>query len=269
MACPLISLIRTPHGCVDWNASLLVKQGVPIFAPHTGAWIETIALTEILGKAVRTPHGCVDWNTAACAHAQSWVFAPHTGAWIETIPSNKIIARNIRTPHGCVDWNSAPYFCVSDSRFAPHTGAWIETRPTSAVMILACSHPTRVRGLKPQQCDYWHYLFFRTPHGCVDWNALSLAAAQAVLFAPHTGAWIETTKTRGSKKSVVFAPHTGAWIETKVRRLERASNRIRTPHGCVDWNQCQRLSFALLTFAPHTGAWIETVDSSTIVKTVI
>ena len=56
-------------------------------------------------------------------------------------------------------------------------------------------------------------------------------------FAPHTGAWIETSLLCGSSRIIAFAPHTGAWIETKSGQ-EYAE---------------------VLAFAPHTGAWIETI----------
>ena len=76
-------------------------------APHTGAWIETIANafngitsvshpTRVRGlKPISPPLNKVDKRVA-----------PHTGAWIET-PSMTITALS--------------------SIVAPHTGAWIET----------------------------------------------------------------------------------------------------------------------------------------------
>ena len=32
--------------------------------------------------------------------------------------------------------------------------------------------------------------------------------------APHAGAWIETSQTKGKIQSYAVAPHAGAWIET-------------------------------------------------------
>ena len=80
------------------------------FAPHTGAWIETLV---------------------GSFFEQNNKFAPHTGAWIETTVFN---ALSVVTT------------------FAPHTGAWIETVLTVLVVAQVCSHPTRVRGLKPCYC---------------------------------------------------------------------------------------------------------------------
>ena len=57
------------------------------------------------------------------------------------------------------------------------------------------SHPTRVRGLKPQY------------RGNFD----------GVEFAPHTGAWIETPTLLPILSASDVAPHTGAWIETLYR----------------------------------------------------
>ena len=53
--------------------------------------------------------------------------APHTGAWIETEKLD---------------------YCVFTESVAPHTGAWIETFFKCKPLMLAKSHPTRVRGLK-------------------------------------------------------------------------------------------------------------------------
>ena len=76
--------------------------------------------------------------------------APHAGAWIETCPSM------IRA--------AAP------ASVAPHAGAWIETLILPLVVLLALSsHPTRVRGLKPQvQPEGRNPSCSRTPRGCVD-----------------------------------------------------------------------------------------------------
>ena len=51
-------------------------------APHTGAWIETVAV-------IRLPSVVS--------------VAPHTGAWIETAKGNEMKKTKGRTPHGCVD----------------------------------------------------------------------------------------------------------------------------------------------------------------------
>ena len=75
------------------------------------------------------------------------------------------------------------------------------------------------------------------------------------VFAPITGAWIETepkyipidtvashpSRVRGLKHyhltvpyGLKFAPITGAWIETNVIVLKPSLFSIRTHHGCVD-----------------------------------
>ena len=54
--------------------------------------------------------------------------APYVGAWIETMVEN--------------DWKRLEVV-------APYVGAWIETRPIARTQILVKSHPTWVRGLKP------------------------------------------------------------------------------------------------------------------------
>ena len=96
--------------------------------------------------------------------------------------------------------------------FAPHTGAWIETISEAGVISVTFSHPTRVRGLK-----------------------LNYRAIMLLNQVSHP------TRVRGLKLFMalvipllqVFAPHTGAWIET-THTLKLARVNIRTPHGCVD-----------------------------------
>ena len=76
---------------------------------------------------------------------------------------------------------------------APYVGAWIETRLRKQEVMLRMSHPTWVRGLKPED-----------------------ATDEAPLGASHP-TWV-----RGLKHYIVnitterskVAPYVGAWIET-------------------------------------------------------
>ena len=105
---------------------------MPLVAPYTGAWIETILASTQKGrcrslptrgrglKQVRTVQNT--WETATVA--------PYTGAWIETI--------------------FRPFYS-SPVSVAPYTGAWIETESDVRGYISdGRSLPTRGRGLKPQ-----------------------------------------------------------------------------------------------------------------------
>ena len=94
---------------------------------------------------------------------------------------------------------------------APHTGAWIETSRVDSPMQVRQSHPTRVRGLKPNYAAF---------------TALTMVA-------PHTGAWIETSSLQYVLRVSGVAPHTGAWIETNANEYKTIPI-CRTPHGCVD-----------------------------------
>ena len=79
--------------------------------------------------------------------------------------------------------------------------------------------------------------------------------------APHTGAWIETSKIAITVCRLVVAPHTGAWIETliiKDAKTDFSSHPTRVrglKQHCVWWSVVCRV-------APHTGAWIETSAST-------
>ena len=76
--------------------------------------------------------------------------APHTGAWIETEMALMWLMTFLVAPHtgAWIETGRVPMALIS-MRVAPHTGAWIETKATDFVIVLAVSHPTRVRGLKP------------------------------------------------------------------------------------------------------------------------
>ena len=78
---------------------------------------------------------------------QYFLVAPHTGAWIETAQGGTDDPTNL---------------------VAPHTGAWIETSNNILVIASVSSHPTRVRGLKPDPNPKIFRQSCRTPHGCVD-----------------------------------------------------------------------------------------------------
>ena len=81
-----------------------------------------------------------------------WRVAPLAGAWIETLRSRS------RITFGLV---------------APLAGAWIETvRPLWIKLWAVLSHPSRVRGLKPDS---------------------PLFSELVLEVAPLAGAWIETT----------------------------------------------------------------------------
>ena len=73
--------------------------------------------------------------------------APFAGAWIE------------------IDGEGA---YGSGNYVAPFTGAWIEIKLTDVLILLAMSHPSRVRGLK--YCKFLRFCFIyrRTLRRCVD-----------------------------------------------------------------------------------------------------
>ena len=79
--------------------------------------------------------------------SQEETVAPLVGAWIET--------------------TKLPYVNYADL-VAPLVGAWIETVAVQGSTDHLQSHPSWVRGLKPQ-LDYAHCgIDSRTPRGCVD-----------------------------------------------------------------------------------------------------
>ena len=117
--------------------------------------------------------------------------APYVGAWIETY-----------------------YLLLLQQHFkvAPYVGAWIETQNCSSACYPQGSHPTWVRGLKPNTSTRKSLL------SCV---------------APYVGAWIETTM-RTYQTSCIWSHPT--W----VRGLKPPKGAFilntygRTLRGCVD-----------------------------------
>jgi len=117
-------------------------------APHTGAWIETLTTAVKTANCQSHPTRVRGLKLRTGELPKAKLVAPHTGAWIET---------------------RLAYHSFGRTHVAPHTGAWIETlvmrlKPTAP----SASHPTRVRGLKHHLTTGWTPDSRRTPHGCVD-----------------------------------------------------------------------------------------------------
>jgi len=61
------------------------KARQEVVAPHAGAWIETIEITEELFNDEVAPHAGAWIETIASANLSRFMpVAPHAGAWIET-----------------------------------------------------------------------------------------------------------------------------------------------------------------------------------------
>ena len=173
--------------------------------------------------------------------------APHAGAWIETrlpVPGRR----------------KAPV--------APHAGAWIETRKAASSSRPQPSHPTRVRGLKPEYALWLYRPLCRShptrvrglkPHTPgppapaagshptrVRGLKLPVPAGGAFrrVVAPHAAAWIETFYQPERTLVCVVAPHAGAWIETpalpaiQTGTAESHPTRVRglKHHGTKSWS---------------------------------
>ena len=76
----------------------------------------------------------------------------------------------------------------------------------TSISSVKSSHPSRVRGLKPETRTR------QRPSRCI---------------APFTGAWIETVPRLLRRDRSGIAPFTGAWIET---RREKGFSRSRSSH---------------------------------------
>ena len=100
-------------------------------------------------------------------------------------------------------------------RVAPHAGAWIETFQRLGLVIMAMSHPMRVRGLKLN--PIFGFSADSTSHP-MRVRGLKLVikkrGTSVQTVAPHAGAWIETLCMHKDTKQKRVAPHAGAWIET-------------------------------------------------------
>ena len=76
---------------------------------------------------------------------------------------------------------------------APHAGAWIETDLPYCAINCSRSHPTRVRGLKPERLkkNYEEAQSHPTRVRGLKQLIESRPSGQQEV-APHAGAWIET-----------------------------------------------------------------------------
>ena len=97
------------------------------------------------------------------------------------------------------------------------------------------SHPSRVRGLKPENdVDERGDKVVAPFTGAWIETSGFIGSVTHSQVAPFTGAWIETAIHQMAYPPRLVAPFTGAWIETSMylRLVLYASSR--TLHGCVD-----------------------------------
>ena len=90
----------------------------------------------------------------------------------------------------------------------------------------------------------------------------------AIVVAPHAGAWIETNKSHCNEFLKNVAPHAGAWIETRQKSyrgffkkslpMRERGLKLNTSFGDHD----------TYPVAPHAGAWIETITTLILAGTV-
>ena len=97
--------------------------------------------------------------------------------------------------------------------FAPFTGAWIETRQTLGPQSAFYSLPSRERGLKP------------IIGGAVAGTVGSLPSRERGLKRIDIDQVIDIS---------LFAPFTGAWIETEFYVRNALMIDFRSLHGSVD-----------------------------------
>ena len=77
------------------------------------------------------------------------------------------------------------------------------------------SHPSRVRGLKPDATDAAPDATESHPSRVRGLKHFALHDKTCFCYvAPFTGAWIETKFKRDCIRDLRVAPFTGAWIET-------------------------------------------------------
>ena len=106
-------------------------------------------------------------------------------------------------------------------------GAWIETLRLTYLVLCCRSHPSWVRGLKPDALAVprrWHC---RTPRGCVDWN-FSVFVYFSENHSRTPRGCVDWNLSRGPKYSCEdqVAPLVGAWIETHIHLSSLYDNMI-------------------------------------------
>ncbi len=143
------------------------------------------------------------------------------------------------------------------------------------------SHPSRVRGLKPESWGYAEYCGLSHPSRV---RGLKLKPCPdlmpAITVAPFAGAWIETHFGCSLCSIKNVAPFAGAWIETSKRTrpcltIRSHPSRVRgLKHKCF-CNTAKthmshpsrvrglkpfifRVTYCPPNVAPFAGAWIET-----------
>ena len=79
------------------------RKAINLFAPITGAWIETTDVMEPVNYNVSHLSQVRGLKLPMNHNPNSYYFAPITGAWIETLKSQALSTVKLRTYHRCVD----------------------------------------------------------------------------------------------------------------------------------------------------------------------
>ncbi len=75
---------------------------------------------------------------------------------------------------------------------------------------------------------------------------------------PHTGTWIETSKSAALPVADLSCPTRARGLKPAVG-IKQHINKGRAPHGHVDWNCAEDITYDEMYVVPHTGTWIETI----------
>ena len=174
MQLSILSVSRTPRGCVDWNKIKTEALEQLDVAPLVGAWIETVRLSLMMFMPIcRTPRGCVEWN---CRNRSIWT-------WCQS-----------RTPRGCVDWNRC---------FAFISFGFLCRTPRGCVdwNIIIKINDLHNNRRTPRGCVDWNMLYLFVDRWNIKSHPSWVRGLKLRIFvmnmtdmqvAPLVGAWIET-----------------------------------------------------------------------------
>ena len=122
----------------------------------------------------RTLRGCVDWNLCIKGNFRIINCRTLRGCvdW-NKLKFEQFYQPECRTLRGCVDWNTQVIKWNRWQRLSHPT--WVrglKPQHKYAVLTIRMSHPTWVRGLKHSASSTTTWTSGRTLRGCVDWNTL-------------------------------------------------------------------------------------------------
>ena len=231
------SILSHPHGCVSWNAELIIYKFLKRVTPSRVCELKFVRVTPLHQSQRSHPHGCVSWNFLSFLLHHTRLCHTLTGVWVEICNSFERRTVQWSHPHGCVSWNQrekqtggiprATPSRVCELKWWPQplppvwwrhtlTGVWVEIRTFLAWLVSAGGHTLTGVWVEIRKDVTFRLLCPATPSRVCELKYVRIYNHVSTNNWPHPHGCVSWNPTVPSVVSAFTKPH---------------------PHGCVSWNQ--------------------------------